>query len=125
MFKKLAFIVLLISTFLSWAAWGLVINKMSPYESPGISLPAFYITSLFSLLTTFTVVGTLLRRFSNAGRNMLECINISLRQGTILAGVGVVALFFEQMNTYNWWIGALLLCIAVILESFFWVSDDR
>ncbi len=120
MFRSIPFWVLLIATFISWAAWGVVINKMSPFASPRIAVPAFYITSFMSLLTTFSVVGTLLRKFSSPSRNLLRCINISLRQGAILSCVSLIALFFQQARTFNLWVGALLLLIGIILESMFW-----
>ncbi len=120
MWKNIPLWILLFCTFLCWSAWALVLNKISPVESPRIAVPAFYFATFFSLLTTFTVIGSLLRKFSAPHRKILSCINISLRQGTILAVMCSVALFFQQQRIFTWWIGALLLTIAVTMEALFW-----
>ena len=125
MLKNAPIWTLLAATFISWAAWGLVINKISPVESPRIALPAFYASSFFSLLTTFTVVGSFLRKFSSPGKKMLNCINVSLRQGVILAAVCIIALLFQQMHIFTWWIGVLLITIGIILETLFWESKEQ
>jgi|GEM_PF-2522244 len=125
MWKDLSLWLLIVATFISWGAWGLVLNKISPIESPQIALPAFYLSIFLSLLTTFAVIGSLLRKFGAPGKNMLRCINISLRQGTILAGIAVIALFFQQLQSFTWWMGVLLLMIGVILEALFWNSGEK
>ncbi len=111
--------VFLLATFLSWTAWGLILNEVSPFSSPQFAISFFYITFFFSVFTTLTLLGTLTRMTFQPFVSIGSAVNNSLRQGIILAVVATVALVFQDFRVLNWWDAGLLLIMGVLVEISF------
>jgi hypothetical protein len=103
----------------------LIVFKLSPYESMGVSLSFFLITLLKSLTSTFTVFGFYFRVWLFKNEIFYKHINIAFRQGLVLALVAIFCLIFQMMRVLNWWSGILLLLVAVLLESYFSSKDSE
>lgn len=113
------------SGLLAWIAWILIITKLSPYESMGLSLTFFFITLLIALACTFTVFGFYFRVWLFKNEIFYKHINIALRQGIFLGLIAVFCLVFQMMRVLSWWSGLLLVLIAVLLESYFSSKDSE
>lgn len=107
----------------SWLAFYLVIEKLDPFASTGLSLALFFISLFFALTSTFTIVGFYLRVWFNKNEIYYDHINVSLRQGILLAMITLGCLLFQLLSVLTWWSG-LLLIGAVTMIEFYLVAKD-
>lgn len=107
----------------SWAAFFLVINKLSPYESMTISLIFFYLTLFIALVCSFTVLGFYFRVWFSGNEIFYRYINVALRQGVFLSILSVFSLVLQMMRLLNWLTGVLLIMVSVLLEFYFSARD--
>ncbi|GAG23248.1 unnamed protein product, partial [marine sediment metagenome] len=114
-----------LSGLLAWTAWILIIFKLTPYESMGLSLTFFFITFLIALSCTFTVFGFYFRVWLFKNEIFYKHINVAFRQGFFLSLIAVFCLIFQMMRVLTWWSGLLLVVIAVFLESYFSSKDSE
>lgn len=112
------------SGFLAWLALVLVILKLNPYESMGLSLSFFFITLLIALSCTFTVFGFYFRVWLFKNEIFYKHINIALRQGVFLGLITAFALIFQMTKVLTWWSGFLLLLVFIFLEFYFSSKDS-
>ncbi len=113
------------SGLLAWIGWVLIIFKLSPYETMGISLIFFFITLIISLSCTFTVLGFYFRVWLFKNEIFYKHINIALRQGIFLSLIAIFCLLFQMMRVLTWWSGSLLVIISVLLEFYFSSRDSE
>jgi len=117
--------VIALAGILAWVAWALVINKLSPFETMGLSLTFFYITLFIALTCTFTVFGFYFRVWLFKNEIFYKHINIALRQGIFLGLIAIFALIFQMMRVLTWWSGFLLVAVFVLLEFYFSSKDSE
>lgn len=111
------------SGLLSWVGWLLVLFKLSPYQTLGLSLTFFYVTLFIALSATFAVIGFYFRVWLFKNEIFYKHINVALRQGIFLSLITVFCLIFLMMRVLSWWSGLLLVVIAVLLEFYFSARD--
>lgn len=114
-----------LSGLIGWVAWLLVVFKLNPYESMGLSLSFFFLTLLIALSCTFSVFGFYFRVWLFRNEIFYKHINIALRQGIFLSLITVFCLVFQMMKLLTWWSGLLLVVIAVLLEFYFSAKDSE
>lgn len=114
-----------ISGLIAWIGWFLVINKLSPYESMGLSLLLFFLTLFIALSGTFTALGFYFRVWLFKNEIFYRHINVSLRQGVFLSLIAIFCLVFQMMKVLSWWSGLLLVAIALLLEFYFSSRDSE
>lgn len=117
--KNWTLLVLVIASFFSWAAWGMILNKTSPFYSANIAIPLFYITSFFAVASTFALIATLLASSFSPRRSPQRVANISIRQGIILGAIVTTALIFQQFRVLTWWDASLLIAMGILVEISF------
>lgn len=111
------------SGLLAWMGWLLVLFKLSPYQTLGLSLAFFYVTMFIALSATFAVVGFYFRVWLFKNEIFYRHINVALRQGIFLSLIAVFCLIFQMMRVLSWWSGLLLVVISVLLEFYFSAKD--
>lgn len=111
------------SGLLAWMGWLLVLFKLSPYQTLGLSLSFFYVTMFIALSSTFAVLGFYFRVWLFKNEIFYRHINVALRQGIFLSLITVFCLIFQMMKVLSWWSGLLLVVIAVLLEFYFSAKD--
>lgn len=111
------------SGLLAWTGWLLVLFKLSPYQTLGLSLSFFYVTMFIALSATFAVLGFYFRVWLFKNEIFYRHINVALRQGIFLSLITVFCLIFQMMKVLSWWSGLLLVVIAVLLEFYFSAKD--
>ena len=102
----------------SWLAWGIVITKLDPFESTGLALGLFFLSLLFALIGTFTILGFGLRRWVGKEEFHEQHLTVSLRQGLLLSFCTIFCLAFLIVGVLKWWNGLLLVTVAVLIEMF-------
>lgn len=113
------------SGLLSWIGLFLVLTKLSPYESMGLSLTFFFITLFIALTATLAVFGFYFRVWLFKNEVFYRHINVALRQGVFLSLITLFSLVFQMLRVLTWWSGLLLVVIAVLLEFYFSAKDSE
>jgi small-conductance mechanosensitive channel len=109
-------LVLVIASFFSWAAWGVVVNQSSPFESVQKAIPLMYTTFFFAVATTYALLATLLINAFLPERSIGHTANNSIRQGIILAGIYLVVMIFQQFRVISTPAIAILVAMGVLIE---------
>jgi hypothetical protein len=104
---------------LAWMAVIVVVNKLNPYESPFLALPFFFLALFFALTCTFAVLGFYFRVWLYKNEVFYSHINVSLRQGFLLALIPCGALGFKLLEVLTWWTGLLFVLAITLLELYF------
>ena len=112
-----------VAALISWIAFALVITKLDPFVSTGLSLALFFISLFFALTSTFTILGFYLRVWLNKNEIYYDHINVSLRQGILLTLIALGSLLFQLLGVLTWWSG-LLLIGAITMIEFYLVAKD-
>ena len=116
-------VIITFAAIISWMAFYLVITKLDPFVSTGLSLALFFISLFFALTSTFTVIGFYLRVWFNKNEIYYDHINVSLRQGILLTLITLGSLMFQLLGVLTWWSG-LLLIAAITMIEFYLVAKD-
>ncbi len=100
----------------SWLAWGIVITKLDPFVSTGLALSLFFLSLIFALIGSFTLLGFGLRRWIGKEELHEQHLNVSLRQGVLLSICTILCIAFLIVGVLKWWNGLLLVTISVLVE---------
>lgn len=113
----------------SWISLGLVIWRLEPCTAAGVlslchtvsslALLLFFLSAFFALTASFTLCGFGLRLWFHHYEIYLDHLNISLRQGILLALCTLTALALLLLNALTWWSGVLLIGITMLVEFYF------
>ena len=104
---------------ISWLAWILVVSKLNPFESTSLALILFFISLLFALTSTFTLLGFFFRKWLNRNEIYYEHLHVSLRQGALLSFCSIGCLIFLFLGILTWWNGLLLVTVITLVEFYF------
>ncbi len=109
------------ATLLAWGVWLLVIFSLDPATAGEWGLFSFYASLFLSLLGTFTILESLLRRFFIKDKVLFRQAIISFRQAFFLSFFFVFALFLQAQRLLSWgniFLLALILLFLELLASF-------
>ncbi len=109
-------IIIAITAIMSWAAWGMVITKLDPFESTSLALGLFFTSLFFAMIGSFTLLGFGLRRWLGKDEVHYHHLSVSLRQGFLLSLCTLLCIAFLIVGVLKWWNGLLLVTIAVLIE---------
>lgn len=104
---------------IAWIGWFVVLFKLNPFESTGLSLGFFFATAMIALACTFAIVGFYLRMWLNHQEVYYYHITISLRQGVLLSFLAGGALALQLLGALRWWTGILLIMAILLIELYF------
>lgn len=109
---------ILLSTILSFLAFGLIIQNTNPAEGV-VALIAFYSSLFFGLIGAFTLLGYYGRYFKSRGEVVYASIGAAFRQSFFIS-LGVVTLtFLQSIDLLTWWDAILLFVAFVMIELYF------
>jgi hypothetical protein len=107
-----------VAAVVSWAAFVMVIRMLDPFQSTGLALAMFFISLFFALTSTFTIIGFYIRMWVNKNEIYYNHINLSLRQGILLALIALGCLLFQLLGVLTWWSGLLLIGAITLIEFY-------
>ena len=110
---------LMFSTIFCWVGFILILFYINPDEASTIGLAAFYLSLLFSLTGTFSLIGFYLRVWLSRNEIVFANVSPSFRQGFFLSIIFVVSLILQAFRILSWWDGLLLVGSVVLLEFYF------
>lgn len=102
MWKMYQFWILFGLAIISWSIFCLIINNVSPLESPQIGFPLFYFSFFFSLTFSFSVICSLCWKALIPVKSSYLCILSGIREGFFIGLGGLILLFFLQGNVFHW-----------------------
>ncbi len=115
---------IVIAALLGWVAFAVVVFRLNPYSSSQIALPFFFLSLFIALSATLSLAGFYIRVIFYKHEIFYNHINVSLRQGLLLA-LGICGLVTLQMlRTLTWWDGLLLLLIIFLIEFYFMTREE-
>jgi len=110
---------LALAMFVAWAAWGMVVQQISPYTSPQVAIPLFYASlSLATMLTWATFAALLILVFWGRDTTITAATHVGLRQGVVIACAAMSLLVFQQFRLLTWLIMVLVVMMAMLIELF-------
>jgi len=114
-----AFIILMIiTTIVSWSAWGAVIFSINPYEADFLGIIFFYISLFFSLLGTFSIIGSIIRKKLVKKDILFRQVVISFRQAILFSLLIATSLFLQSGRILTWWNILILVATLSVIELF-------
>jgi hypothetical protein len=110
-------------TLFSLIVLGTVIFFVDPSPSNLISFLIFYSVAFLFLSGLFNLFLISLRKIFLGGEISPENVELSFRQGILLALIALLILFFQGIGILVWW-NALLVVAGVFLIEFYFLSRD-
>jgi len=117
-------ILMTISTFFCWLAWGMVLFFIDPTQAGFIGLLFFYLSLFLALTGTISLIGFFLRTLILKNEIVFRHVIISFRQAVFFSMVIVGSLFLESKDLFTWWNITFLVLFLTVLE-FFFISQRR
>lgn len=114
---------IVIATVLGWSSWLVVVNKLSPFSTPELSLSLFYASLFIALSGTITLLIYYFKAWMSKSKNYGVYFNMSLRQGVLLSGMICTGIVFQRLKVLTWWDSLLLLAIVLLIEFYFMARD--
>ena len=102
-----------------WVAWIVVLFNIDPFAAGPLGFVFFYLTLFFSLVTTFSVIGLVLRRWLVKDQLAVKQVATALRQGILFSVLIVGSLILLSFDLLTWWNTLLLVAVLAVLEFFF------
>ena len=107
------------SSVICWMALILTIFYINPENSQFLALSCFFVSLFFALAGTFTILGFYIRTLLSHNELYYANINISFRQGFLLALCLIGVLGLQALRLLTWWDGTLFVAILVLIEFYF------
>ena len=108
-------------TVIAWVLWVMVIKFIDPSTGSSLALLLFYLTLFFSLASSFTILGYLIRLLTAGGETTGVRLSVSGRQG-ILFSVLVIASLILKANGHLNWITVIISILILSLIEFLFLS---
>lgn len=115
--KYLIFMSLL--TLFCWVAWLVVLYYINPQESGFIGFICFYLSLLFALLGTFSLLGFFIRVWFSSEQIIFKHLGVSFRQAAWFSILLTVTLILQGIKFLRWWNVLILIFLLTVLEFFF------
>ena len=110
---------MILSTALCWASWGLVLTRIDPETAGFIGLFIFYLSLLFALVGTLSLIGFAARASFVRTVPVFRHIGVSLRQAVLFGLLVVGSLFLLGNDLFTWWNALFFIAGLTLIESFF------
>ncbi len=110
---------ILITAFLGWASWFVVLHKLSPFTTPELSLALFFSSFFLALASTFSALIYALRMWITKPKTHKNAINSAFREGALIAFMICMGAIFQRLRVLTWWDALLLVAIILLLEFYF------
>lgn len=118
----IAYIALMVvSTALSWGAWGVVLTSIDPATADFFGFLLFYGSLSIALTGTFALIGFFCRTMFVPKEEVLYRVLISFRQGLFFSLLIDGFLIMQHARLLTWYNAAFLI-IALTLAEFFVIS---
>ena len=112
-----------IITLISLVALGAVVYYIDPENSSLIGILLFYLVAFFVLSGIFNLILIFLRRKLLGNEMAVKNIDLSFRQGILLAVMIIAIMILQSYQMLIWW-DALLVVAGVFLVELYFLSRE-
>ena len=112
-------LILTAGTCLAWISWFVVLGFINPFSAGWVGFMFFYVTLIFALLGTFSLLGYLSHRLLKRDEVANRHVSIASRQSVLLTILVVVALILQNFRLLMWWNVVILIVFTAFIELFF------
>ncbi len=110
---------MIFSTILCWAAWIFVIINIDPFETGTIGFVFFYISLLFALIGTISlVVFGIYRLFGGQEMPLFRHVRMSFRTAVVLSVLALVGLYLQSLSVLSLFNTLVFGTICIVIVSF-------
>jgi len=107
---------MILATLLCWAAFLIVLYNVDPFSTVGLGLVLFYLSLLFTLIGTLSLVAFIIRYIFNKNQFITQQVIASFRQAILFSVLVVVALYLQSKELIAWWNLLILIVLLVVVE---------
>lgn len=112
-------LIMVLSTFMCLAAWGIVIFNIDPERDSSVGHIFFYVTLFFSLVGTISLINFgLYRLVTKSDYPLFRLVQKSFRNGVIGSILLIFMLWLQVMNILNLWTAAMLIILFLSISFF-------
>jgi magnesium-transporting ATPase (P-type) len=108
-----------LATGLCWVSFLAVIFFMNPGTNTFLAPTFFYLSLTCALLGSFTMLGYLIRSFTNKEEQSYKQVKVASRQALLFTILVVFSLFLQSKELLSWWNLLVLLALLGLIEMFF------
>lgn len=110
---------MIFSTILCWAAWVFVIINIDPFETGTIGFVFFYVSLLFALIGTISlVVFSIYRIFGGQEMPLFRHVRMSFRTAVVLSILALVGLYLQSLSVLSLFNTLVFGTICIVIVSF-------
>lgn len=110
---------MIFSTILCWAAWIFVIINIDPFETGTIGFVFFYVSLLFALIGTISlVVFGIYRLFGGREMPLFRHVRMSFRTAVVLSILALVGLYLQSLSVLSLFNTLVFGTICIVIVSF-------
>lgn len=113
------------TTILCWIAWGLILFRIDPQAAGAMGRVAFFISLLFALTGTFSLIGLGLRLKFVREPVIFRQTSIAFRQGILLGCLLTGGLILQATGFLRWWNLIAYLLILTVIEFLFLSREQK
>jgi hypothetical protein len=110
---------MIFSTLLCWAAWVFVIINIDPFQTGGMGFAFFYISLLFALIGTISlIIFGIYRLFGMKEMPLFRHVRMSFRTSVILSLLALAGLYLQSMSVLGLFNALIFGTICIVIVSF-------
>lgn len=110
---------MIFSSLLCWAAWVFVIINVDPYEAGLAGFIFFYVSLLFALIGTISlIVFGIYRLFGMKEMPLFRHVRMSFRTACLLSVLAIVGLYLQSMSVLSFFNALVFGTICMVVVSF-------
>lgn len=117
-------ILMTLATLLCWSSFFIVISSVNPFSTSLSGFILFYLSLLFSIIGTLSLLGFLVRNLFNKNQFITEQVIVSFRQSVWFSILIIVGLYLQSQKLAAWWNLLILLVLLLVLEFYFVYRGD-
>lgn len=110
---------MIFSTVLCWAAWIFVIINIDPFETGAMGFAFFYISLLFALIGTISLlIFGIYRLFGGREMPLFRHVRMSFRTAVVLSLLALVGLYLQSLSVLSLFNTLIFGTICMVIVSF-------
>ncbi|HRH23621.1 MAG TPA: hypothetical protein PK295_03245 [Candidatus Magasanikbacteria bacterium] len=110
---------MIFSTVLCWAAWIFVIINIDPFETGVMGFAFFYISLLFALIGTISLlIFGIYRLFGGREMPLFRHVRMSFRTAVVLSLLALVGLYLQSLSVLSLFNTLIFGTICMVIVSF-------
>lgn len=116
---RLFLILIILGTFCSWGAWGLVVYNLDPTQIGPLGFSMFYLSLFLGLAGIIFLVMDYLKAKMMSRQLIFFRLRTSVRHSIFFSALTISWLFLKSVGVLRIWSLLLLIIILTVLEFFF------